>query len=235
MGGGAFTRLCPEACCLIIRPCVSCLCLSAQMLHVWAIVCAKCAHARVPRPDSFRCEGFWEIRLGWLSVRTQWGPSKHIHGQMSLLACPDSETWLRQMQKPLKRRFFLGEAKWGLSGQMCEESHRKHRSFVLNPADNSQAGYKKRITSTGGFNLKLKSVPARRRHTWRPCSHCGILFLLWRLLFQRTVVSAWFHFISLHHPALSQPPCNASVGKLFKTALCMWVATLLFTFPCSVN
>lgn len=37
-----------------------------------------------------------------------------------------------------------------------------------------------------------------------------------------------FHFTS----ALSQPQCNVRVRK---TALSVWVATLLFTFPCFVD
>lgn len=65
--------------------------------------------------------------------------------------------------------------------------------------------------------------------------HCDILLLLWWFMFLHAVVSAQFHFITLHHTALSQPPCNANIGKQLKTALSVWVVRLLFTFSCSVN
>lgn len=118
-------------------PLVSFVCFSVKTLYLWVTTCVLCAHATVPRPNSFRCEGFWEIRAGWLSVRMQWGPSEHFHSQMSLLVCLDSETWFRQMHKPLWRRFFSSARPSGACrDKVCEESHRKQWSFILSPADN---------------------------------------------------------------------------------------------------
>lgn len=152
---------------------------------------------------------FWEIRVSWLSVRTQWGPSKHHHGQMSLLVCLDSETRLRQMHKPLKTYFFLSKAK-------CQkkESNWKHWSLISN------------------CNVCPLHTATHEGHAYIVAS---MLLLLWQLLFQHTVVSAWFHFTSLPHPALSQPPCKVHVGKLLKPALGVGAATSLFTFSCSAN
>lgn len=101
-GVGSLHRLCPVACRLIICPCLSYTCLSRQMLYVWVILSVIFAHVMVPRPDSFRTTGFWEIRVRWMIVRTRWGPSVHLPSQMSLLVCLDLETGLWQMHKPLK-------------------------------------------------------------------------------------------------------------------------------------
>lgn len=60
---------------------------------------------------------------------------------------------------------------------------------------------------------------------WHP-----VVLLLWLLLLQHTVVSAW-----LHSPAISQSSCNENIGKPLKSVLCAGAATLLFTFPYSVN
>lgn len=49
-----------------------------------------------------------------------------------------------------------------------------------------------------------------------------------------TVLSALFHFISLHRPALSQPSRNVNVWKLLKSARSVGIQ-VLFTFPNSIN
>lgn len=240
------------------------------MLYVWVILYVICAHVIVPRPDSFRSEWLWEIRVGWLSVRTLWGPSKHLPGQMSLLVCLDSETWLWQMHKPLKGCFSSATPSGACQDlghwQMCEESHWKHGSFILSTADNSQmltTGHKEPLTPRPLVLTKLccdlscfaLTKKREREREWEKtktnktaiyvchtdtharksntntvasCFCCGVSCF-------STVASAQFHFSSLHHATLSQPPCNVNVGKLFKTVLSVWVVTLLFTFPCSVN
>lgn len=132
--------------------------------YMWVILCVIWAHVIVTRPDSFRSERLKEIRIGWLSVRMRWGPSKHFPGQMSLLVCLDSETWLWQMHKPLKGWFSTATPSGACQGlghwQMCEESHWKHGSFISSPADNSQ------MLTTGHKNESLTPRPLMLTKLW---------------------------------------------------------------------
>lgn len=205
-------------------------CFSRQMFFVWVIVCVICAHVIVPRPDSFKTEGFWEIRIGWLSVRVQRGTSKHLSSQMSLLVGLDSETWLQQMHRPLKRCF---RAKWGLSelGMLTNVWGIFLKALTVYSKKDSQKEHRKKtlrqcLSTAWGvlmFALKNKSLCACIRllhtYTWRSNTYAtaSCFFVVLSL---HSTVSAWFHFISLHHSAISQPRCNVNVGKLL--SVCGW-------------
>lgn len=121
---GALTRPCPWADCHIVSPCVLYVCFSAKQC---VCVCVSHAHVTVPiRSDSYRSERFWEFRVSWLTVRTQWSPSKYLHVQMLVL--------VGQVHETPKEKLFLSKAKGGLSGlgKWQMNLNQKNWAFIFN-------------------------------------------------------------------------------------------------------